>query len=109
ISSGLYFLSFWFYLGTLTRCLEAPRAGLIVGLFALILGPAVAGTVYLAIGRLDARHLEMYAPWVACFWLAVPLYWIMMVVVVKRTIDQTLPMVKDPLRYYSAPRRLPEL
>lgn len=108
ISSGLYVLSFWYYLGTLTRCLEAPRAGMMVGLFAVVFGPALAGTIYLAVGRVDARRLETLAPWVALCWALVPVYWVAMVVVVKRTIDQTLGLLKGSTRL-DVPRRSHEL
>jgi len=104
ISSGLYLLSFWYYLGTVARCLEAPRAGLMVGMFTLIVGPAIGGTAYLMFSNVDRQRFELVAAVTAAFWLAVPVYWFLMVVVVKRTIDQTLGLVKDPLRRHASRR-----
>jgi hypothetical protein len=97
ISSGLYKLSFWYYLGAVARCMRAPSAGLVVGMYALVFGGSAAFTAYILFGGVPFAKLPMYAAAAGAAWLACGIYWVAMIVVVKTAIDRTMGEVRSPL------------
>jgi 4-amino-4-deoxy-L-arabinose transferase-like glycosyltransferase len=96
ISSGLYLLSFWYYLGVVARCIRSQSAILMVGMNSLVLGSAVAVTAYTVMNAEDLKRDPTLILATLAAWGVVGVYWFVMVGVVKFAIDRTMKMVGNP-------------
>ncbi len=104
ITSGLYKVSFWYYLQTVASCMGARKAWLFVAAFmAVVLGMAGV-TGWWAFGNLHHNLFAKLVPWIAVGWVAVSVYWVLMIVVVKFAVEQTMSLVHDPMREKPAAR-----
>ena len=106
LSFSLCMLSFWYYLATVARCMGASRALWFIGLFIVPLGVASGLTGYWLFGNLHTNRFNDLVPFVGLSWLLVPIYWVAMIVVVKRSIDQTIGLIKNPLEYSAEQREM---
>lgn len=98
VTTGLYKLSFWYYLQTVTSCMGAKKAQFVVFFFfAVVLGMA-AFTGWWAFGGLHPNKVSDLAKWVALGWVGVAFYWVFMIVVVKLAIEQTMAQVYNPMQ-----------
>jgi hypothetical protein len=109
ITSGLYKLSFWYYLQTVAACMGAKKARIFVWLFAAALLGMSGFTAWWFFGDLHRNKFTDLAPWVGAGWVAVSVYWVAMIVVVKFAIEQTMTLVYDPLKAQPAARPQYEL
>jgi hypothetical protein len=96
IASGLYMLSFWYYLGVVAKCIRSRPAILMVGLNSLVLGSAAAATAYLMMHLENVKHDPLPVLAAAAAWGVVGIYWFVMIGVVKFAIDGTMKMVSNP-------------
>ena len=96
IADGLYMLSFWYYLAVVAKCIRSQSAILMVGMYALVLGSAVAVTAFLIMNLDNVKHDPRLAIAAAGAWCVVGIYWFAMVGVVKVAIDRTMKMVGKP-------------
>lgn len=104
VTSGLYKLSFWYYLQTVAGCMEAPKASAFVRLF-LVLTAAMAGfTGWWFFGNLHANLSNDLVKWVVLGWVALSFYWVAMIVVVKVAIEQTMAVVFNPMQASAKPQ-----
>jgi hypothetical protein len=98
ITAGLYKLSFWYYLQTVARCMDATKAWIAVWLFfAAVLGMSGA-TAWWYFVRLHPNQFVDLAPWIVGGWVGVAVYWVVMIVIVKIAIEQTMSLVFDPMK-----------
>lgn len=97
ISAGLYWISFWWFLVTVTACLEAPRARRFVLAYFPVMATAVALPAWLAFGSVPRGLFMPLLFALPGVWLFAWLYWVALLVTVKKTIEQTTQLTSDPL------------
>jgi len=104
ITTGLYKVSFWYYLQTVASCMGATKARGVVFLFVAITLAMVGATYWVLFGGLHPNKVRDLAIWVAAGWVFVALYWVFMIVVVKVAIEQTMAEVYNPMRETHRPQ-----
>lgn len=103
-TSGLYKLSFWFYLQTVTSCMQATKARAVVFLFFVVVLGMAGATYWWLFGGLHPNAVRDLAPWVAGGWVGVAFYWVFMIIVVKAAIEQTMATVFNPMKETHRPQ-----
>jgi hypothetical protein len=98
ITSGLYKLSFWYYLQTVAACMGASKARIFVWLYGVLVLGVAGATAWWLFGDLHRNRFTDLAPWIALGWVSVAAYWVMMIVVVKFAIEQTVALIYDPMK-----------
>lgn len=97
ITSGLYKVSFWYYLQTVASCMGANKARFVVLAFMAFVFAMAAATGYWMFGGLHPNKVQDLAIWIVAGWVSLAFYWVFMIVVVKLAIEQTMAEVYNPM------------
>ncbi len=97
ITSGLYKISFWYYLHTVASCMGASKAKLFVTGFILAVVGMAGFTCWWWLGHLHVNLFNDLQLWIAVGWVSVSVYWVVMIVVVKVAIEQSMAEVHNPM------------
>lgn len=98
ITSFLYLATFWYYLQTVAMCMGALKARIFVFMYLVLTVAMACFTGYWMFGGLHPNRVTEYAPYVSLGWALLSVYWVVMIFVVKVSIDQTISAAYNPMR-----------